>query len=413
MTTRESGTSAGSSDLAQEVERLERALAELGAQRERERAEEEPRVRAEKLAAVATLVSGLAHDFNNLLSVIGGNTELAQMQPDLPLPVRANLEQIAAASRRAGQLIQQLQTFSRRRSPSLVPVSIAEVVEAGIAERRATLARGARIELVARAPLPDVLGDAVQLQQLVHHLLANASAAIEGREQGRIDVLLEAAGDATEGARVRLVVRDDGVGMNDTIRQRIFEPFFTTRLRSDGAGLGLSVVDGVVRQMNGTITVSSAPGAGATFEVLMPAAPPPAAAEGDRGKAGAGARVLYIDDEDALVFLAQRLLALRGYSVRAFSNVPDALAAVVADPTAFDIVVTDQNMPGASGIDVARAVREIREDLPVILASGYVDDELERRAAEVGVSVVVEKPDTMEALCDMIRDELGRRSLRD
>lgn len=410
MTTNDRAVPAGAGEGEQRVAALEREIAQLREAQERGLAVERQRVESEKLEAVATLVSGLAHDFNNLLSVIGGNAELAQMQQDVPAAVRSSLDQIAAASRRASVLVQQLQTFSRRRSPRLVPLSLAAVVEDAVASVRAELPPATMLELVARAGLPDVPGDAAQLQQLVRQLLANALEAVDGG--GRVEVVLEEAGPAGDRDTLRLVVRDDGRGMNETIRRRIFEPFFTTKPRGRGTGLGLAVVHGIVRQMGGSISVESAPGAGTTVEVLLPAASPPAAAapQAPVEQPGVGRRVLYIDDEEALVFLAQRLLAMRGYEVRAFSDVSAAIAALAADPAAIDVVVTDQNMPGTSGIDVARAVREIRADLPVILASGYVDDVLSLRAEQAGVSRLVEKPDTMEGLCAVIEEELRRRA---
>jgi CheY-like chemotaxis protein len=208
---------------------------------------------------------------------------------------------------------------------------------------------------------------------------------------------------------------------------RIFEPFFTTKAVDEGTGLGLSVVHGIVQTHEGVILVDSQPGRGATFTVCLPAvaaadvndvavhgnAPPPAvAAERARGGVaeGRGLRLLYVDDDEALVFLVTRLLSRRGYVVSGFTEQGEALAALGADPGGFDLVLTDYNMPGMSGLDVAREVRAINKDLPVAIASGFIDEALRAQVGAAGVRELIFKATEVEVFCAAVQRLAGNLS---
>jgi CheY-like chemotaxis protein len=204
--------------------------------------------------------------------------------------------------------------------------------------------------------------------------------------------------------------------MDAATLSRIFEPFFTTKPVGQGTGLGLAVVHGIVQEHQGTIEVRSAPGKGAAFLIYLPAATMPAALPVQDAKAaatqasedrtlvlqGSGEHVLYVDDDDAIVLLMTRMLEQQGYQVSGFLDAKDAVAAVRADPARFDLVVTDYNMPGMSGLDLARAIRDIRSDLPVALTSGYITEELRTKAPDAGVRELIYKPDTVSELCDIV-----------
>ena len=187
--------------------------------------------------------------------------------------------------------------------------------------------------------------------------------------------------------------------------QRIFDPFFTTKEPGVGTGLGLSVVHGIVKDHNGTISVTSAPGAGASFVILFPEYAGEAETAEPRARdpyLGRGEHVLFLDDEEALVRLAKRLLERLGYRVTGFSNAEAALASVRDDPSRFDLAITDFNMPGLSGVQVAELLRMIRPDLPVILTSGNISDDLRESAAHAGVEHVLHKPSTAEELAEVV-----------
>jgi hypothetical protein len=210
---------------------------------------------------------------------------------------------------------------------------------------------------------------------------------------------------------VSIAVRDTGCGMDKAVLSRIFDPFFTTHLPGEGTGLGLSVVHGIVQSHHGLVDVQSSPGQGTVFTLYCPVTSTrPAAAPAGTTAQGRGStdrvdarRVLYIDDEEALVSLVPRLLERRGYRVTAYTDAELALAALRAAPGDFDLVLTDYNMPMTSGLDVAREARAIREDVPVVITTGYVDDTLRAQATALGVRDVIFKADTVDAFCDALQ----------
>jgi CheY-like chemotaxis protein len=217
------------------------------------------------------------------------------------------------------------------------------------------------------------------------------------------------------GRYARLTVRDNGRGMDEATRARLFEPFFTTKPVGEGTGLGLAVVHGIVKAHEASIVVHSQPGKGAAFSIFFPAADAavpalagrePLALGKIKGDAlvlqGEGKHILYVDDDEAIVFLMTRLLQRRGYRVSGYTDALAAVAAVRAEPGQFDLAVSDYNMPGMSGLDVAQALREIRADLPVALASGYITEELRAKAPAAGVCELIFKPNTVEDLCAVV-----------
>ncbi len=411
---------------------------------------------SQKMEAIGTLAGGIAHDFNNILATILGNVELARQdlsagdssgresapqaaagapgasarRAGAPAHAHAlvleSLDEICKAGSRARDLVQQILAFSRRQPVERRPTALAAVVEESARLLRATLPARLTLEVQCEAPVPAVLADATQIQQVLINLATNAMQAMRGRP-GRIGIRLDtvpldaALADRHPALRtllaqhpgriVRLAVSDDGPGMDETTRARAFEPFFTTKAADEGTGLGLSVVHGIVRAHGGAIEIDSAPGKGAVFTILLPAATAqPGAPEAEPGaepaaaakRQGSDQHILYLDDDEALVFLIRRLLERRGFRISGYTDQQEALAALRADPAGFDLVVTDYNMPGMSGLDVARAVRAIRADLPVAVASGFVDEALRAQAGAAGVRELIFKADAAEDLCDAL-----------
>ena len=386
-------------------------------QSEEARRELEARLReSQKMEALGTLAGGVAHDFNNVLATISGNAELARQDVGPGHAALESLEEIDKASRRAKDLVQQILAFGRRQNLERKSTSLALVVVESARLMRATLPANVSLSVDCAADTPAVLADAMQVKQILLNLCSNAAQAIPERSRPSvIEARLsahqhrqgEAPAEMRPGRYACLTVRDHGSGMDEETRSHIFEPFFTTKPRGQGTGLGLSVVHGIVQAHEATIEVQSAPGEGSTFRIYFPAidAPvPEAAAAAPQGRAvdGGGKQVLYVDDEEAIIFLMTRLLERRGYRVSGYTDPREALAAARADPARFDLVVTDYNMPGMSGLEVASALREIRADLPVVLASGYITEELRQRAPAAGVRELIYKPNSVDELCEAV-----------
>jgi len=376
---------------------------------------------AQKIESIGTLAGGIAHDFNNILPAILGNVALARQQLSAHHPAQAYLEQINKAGLRARTLVQQILTFSRRQPQELVSQALQPVLEETLSLLRAALPAAVRLDSVITGDPAAVEVDATQLQQVVMNLCTNAWHALpQGR--GRIEVGLEvlsaaaaarhALDELQAGPCMHLWVGDDGSGMDAQTRVRIFDPFFTTKPVGQGTGLGLSVVHGIVRGHRGGIRVDSAPGRGSTFHVLLPLAAgtpsQPGALEAPAvpPAQGQGEHVLYVDDDEVMSLMVQRLLQLAGYSATTLGSPLQALALVREQPMRFDLVISDYNMPGMSGTELALQLAHWRPGLPVIITSGHISDELRQQAAGAGVRALLHKEQTLENLAGLVRQVL-------
>ena len=373
---------------------------------------EAPLRQAQKMEALGTLAGGVAHDFNNILGTIIGNVELAREDLVPEHPAQESLAEVEKASARARALVQQILTFGRRQPDERSVIGLRDVVEESIRLLRATLPAGIEVVTGFGRDVPNVLADRSRIHQVVMNLCTNAWQAIPG-DVGRITVSLATVQVTAEqglaglrpGRYACLTVADTGPGIDPAIVDRIFDPFFTTKPPGEGTGLGLSVVDGIVKSHDGAISVESMPGHGAIFHAYFPgveAEPLPRAIEPRPAPQGRGQRVLYLDDEAPLVHLTSRLLARAGFEVEGFTRPAAALAAFAANPQRFDVVVSDMNMPTATGLSVAGEVLRLRPGVPVALISGFVTDELAARAEALGVKAVIFKPNLTRDLAPLI-----------
>ena len=401
---------------------------------ERERAEEqrtalEEQLReSQKMEAIGTLAGGIAHDFNNILAAIQANTLLALEDSVTNPDALESLGEIAIATTRACDLVQQILSFSRRQATSLTKMSLMPVIEESARLLRATLPPRLSLRLALAAGVPNVNADATQIQQVVINACTNAMYAMHARP-GRIDVILDSVlldqayttahpqaqmmFSAHPGQVVRLVVRDNGPGMDAATLARVFEPFFTTKPVGEGTGLGLAVVHGIAQKHQGAIFLESEVGCGTTFTLLLPAAaavdaggaplptvaiaaPPPSAPNFTH-------HILLLDDDEPYLSACARLLERSGLRVSAFSDQGSALAAIRAAPLAFDLLVTDYNMPGMSGLDVCRAALAIDPDLPVVLTSGFIDDDTIAAATAAGVVEFIFKASDINAFRETVK----------
>jgi len=386
---------------------------------EQERALLEAQLReAQKLEAIGTLAGGVAHDFNNILGTILINAELARQDASSNDQALVSLTEIEKAGHRARDLVQQILSFGRRQPTSRQLISIPSIVEESVRLLRTGLLGGTRVECHCAADTPFILGDSTQLTQLLLNLGANAAQAMEGRP-GTIDIRVEGVTSDETSARpdlclrpgryARIVVSDTGHGMDAATQRRIFEPFFTTRPPGKGTGLGLCVVHGIVQVHGGAIVVHSEPGKGSKLEVYFPSASDSAAAPdaievAGQAAEGRGRHILYIDDDQTQLFASKRMLERWGYRVSAYFEQREALDAVLSGKLRADLLVTDFNMPGTSGLEIARAIRDALPDLPVIMVSGYVNDELRTQAAAAGVRELIAKPQDLEEFRDVVQN---------
>ena len=371
------------------------------AEAERGRLEAQLR-QSQKLEAMGTLAGGIAHDFNNILAAILGYGEMALKDAADGSAQRRHIDAALSAGMRAKSLVERILAFSRSGMAERVPVHVGAVVDEALDLVVASLPR--RVTLQRELDVDDaaVLGDATQIHQVVMNLCANAVQAMKSAGELSVSADILHAQDTHSvattqlppGRYVRLTVRDTGSGISPRLLERIFDPFFTTKEVGVGTGLGLSLVHGIVTDLGGGVDVQSAVGAGSTFTVYLPwqgnvAAPQPLT---EPATAGNGETVLIVDDEEALVRLGEEVLAELGYEPVGFASSAAALDAFRAEPDRFDLVLSDEAMPEMTGSELAREIRRLRPDIPIVLMTGYVTPALSARARDIGITEVLGKP---------------------
>jgi PAS domain S-box-containing protein len=358
---------------------------------------------SQKMEAIGTLAGGIAHDFNNILGAILGYGELALQHCAAQSELRRYLDNVMHATERAKRLVERILGFSRSGVGDRAPVNVESVVRETLELLEGSLPTGIRLQSSIDTGNAAVIGDATDLHQVVMNLCTNAMQAME--LGGLLNVVLERAevndprtlshGSLARGPYVRLIVSDTGTGIPPEVLERMFDPFFTTKEVGEGTGLGLSLVLGIVTDLGGAIDVSTNAGVGTRFEIWLPvggeAAVPTVEASRTLPR-GNGETVLIVDDERALVALAEEIIAELGYEPVGFDSSSAALEAFRATPARFDLILTDESMPEMTGTELARQIRLHRPNIPIILMSGYGGTQLANRAAASGVIEVLRKP---------------------
>jgi signal transduction histidine kinase/CheY-like chemotaxis protein len=371
---------------------------------EREREEMQRKLQqAAKMEAIGRLAGGIAHDFNNILGAILGYGELAQTNLVEGGAVRRQIDQVMQAGARGKGLVDRILAFSHSGMGERVPLHVQSVVEETIELLAASLPADVRLEPQLDAVDAAVLGDATQFHQVTMNLCTNAVQAMA--QGGVLTVALNRVsvgerqllshGTLGAGRYVRLSVSDTGSGIPPAVLERMFDPFFTTKRVGDGTGLGLALAHGIVTDFGGVIDVATQVGVGTTFTIWLPATgetPRLLATPADELPRGNGETVMIVDDEGALVALAEETLAELGYEPVGFDSSLAASQAFRADPKRFDLVLTDETMPDLTGTELAREMRQLRPDIPIILMSGYSGALLSERAQAAEVIDVLRKP---------------------
>ncbi|TVS16369.1 MAG: PAS domain-containing hybrid sensor histidine kinase/response regulator [Gammaproteobacteria bacterium] len=399
--------------------------------RELERSRLESQLRhVQKLDALGQLTGGIAHDFNNILASVLGYAELGLLESSSPRSLEY-FKEVARAAERGRDLIAKLLVFTRAGADSQqsgVTTSLG-IVPDTLRMLRPMLPATLHLEVDAAPALSDVQMDASALQQLVLNLAINARDAVG--ENGRINVVLRRgvggpAVCASCGAAIdrgpdwiELAVADDGSGMTEEIRSRIFDPFYSTKESGRGSGLGLSVVHGIVHEHGGHILLDTDPGSGSCFTVLLqPAASSaPAAVEPEHDPLpirGGGRRLLVVDDDPAIGSFLCTLLEGHDFRVDLHQDSDAALVQFESDPERWDLVITDQSMPGLSGVELADELLALRPDLPIVICSGFSEFVDVSNARELGFCAFLQKPvsvrDLLQVLARYLPPECDRET---
>ena len=375
---------------------------------------------AQKQEALGVLAGGIAHDFNNILSAIIGYTELTLSDFSKEDHCFNHLQQVLKASKRAGDLVQQILAFSRQADNDYRPTNVMPILKETIKLLHASLP--STIEIIEKIDIQDdlVMAAPIQIHQVMMNLCTNARQAMKKgglltltlcntiipNEEGSPKHL-----SAHPGKYLKLTVQDSGTGIPTDVIERIYEPYFTTKIKGEGSGLGLAMVQGIVEMHHGAITVVSEPGFGTTFTVYLPLTDKKPHLEnpdpeflpiGDE-------KILVVDDEIQLTRLCNFYLKKFGYDVTMVNSSVEALDLFKQNPNQFDMLLTDLTMPKMTGVELLQACREIKPDLPVVICSGYRDDINEINASEKLDVLFLHKPFDLSAMAKSIRMALDQK----
>ena len=377
---------------------------------------------SQKLEAIGTLAGGIAHDFNNILAAIMGYTEItiSEITPDNPLFKR--MERVLKAAHRGKDLVNQILTFSRQHEQQKQLVRMDLIVEEALALLCPIIPKSIQILSYNSGDVPTIYADPSQIHQVLMNLCTNSAYAMR-EKGGNLDLRIETC-DLDESNRyiyeglpsgkyVKLTVSDTGPGIDPRIANRIFEPFFTTKKLGEGSGMGLSVVHGIIKSLNGAIILTSEPDKGATFQIVIPKEEEVLKEEQLRSKlvSSGNERILFVDDEESIAEMAGEMLEKLGYEVIPLQNSMEALDMFEKQHAKFNLVVTDLTMPYLSGEELAKEILRIRSDMPIIMCTGFSEVVSPEKAKKLGVKEYIMKPFLHEELAATIRKVLDTPSV--
>jgi PAS domain S-box-containing protein len=372
---------------------------------------------AQKMESIGTLAGGIAHDFNNILFPIIGHVEMLLEDTLEDSSMHESLHQVYTGALRARDLVQQILAFSRREDTELKLMKMQPIIKEALKLVRSTIPTTISINQSLQPNCGAIKADPTQIHQIIMNLATNAYHAME-ETGGELKVTLEEveighydlmSPDMTPGLYARLTVADTGKGMNKEVMNKIFDPFFTTKEKGKGTGMGLSVVHGIVKRMDGEIQVHSEPDKGAAFHIFLPIVKSdykkqelPTNLPVLRGTE----RVLLVDDEDSIIKMEKQILERLGYHVSARMSSVEALEAFGAGPEKYDIVITDMSMPSMRGDKLAAELIKIRPDIPILLCTGLSESITEEKIKSIGIKGLLMKPIVIKDLAKKIREVL-------
>ncbi len=377
-------------------------------------------MQAQRMETVGRLAGGIAHDFNNLLTVINGTASVAQRELSAGDPIRQDLREIEQAGKRAAQLTRQLLAFSRKQIMSFERLDLSAMLHGMRGVVRRLFGPDVTVSLSAPKDVGHVRADPAQLEQVILNLVLNARDAmpaggtlgINVRDRELDEDFAATHPGVVAGSYVELSVADTGAGMSTETAARIFEPFFTTKAMGDGTGLGLAMVYGIVKQSGGCVFVESELGHGSTFTIFLPRVEhldpgdvtdeTPPLPRSDRGNES----ILIVEDEPAILRLAERLLRVAGYHVLTASSGAEALVLLADEALEIELMLTDMVMPGMSGWELAVQAKRLRPHVCCIFTSGYTDSLSLPVSLEAGFANFIAKPYTASQLTRIVRDVL-------
>ncbi len=387
----------------------------------------ESRIRqTQKMEAIGTLAAGIAHDFNNILTAILGFSQLVHANLGTETKELQWQEEVINATHRAQELVKQILTFSRQTEHEKKPLDLNPVVKEALKLIRATIPSTIEIRQDIRSGSGQVLADPTQIHQVVMNLCTNAFQSMAA-ERGTLNISLRGVrlrrktaclgGELQPGDYVLLQVEDTGPGIDPRILDKIFEPYFTTKGKGQGTGLGLAVVQGIVKNCNGSIQVRNRAEGGASFQLYFPAlaaepaekTPRPAGAEGLRLRTDGREEILVVDDERPIAELIREILELNGYRAIACSDPLEALDIFSREPGRFAMLIADLSMPKLTGLELAQKCKALSPDLPLLFCSGNGKFSPERPEQGFSFAAFASKPISTEAFTHAVRRLLDAR----
>ncbi|MDK9706185.1 MAG: PAS domain S-box protein [Desulforhopalus sp.] len=409
----EHGLVIGTTGIAQDI--TERKQAE--AEREKLQAQLQ---QAQKMEAIGTLAGGIAHDFNNILGAILGYAEMAQEDSPAGSILRNDIDQIVTASHRAKELVKQILAFSRQAQIERIPLQPALIIKETLKMLRSSLPSTVTIQQDIDQEAGPLLADPTQIHQVMLNLCTNAfhameegggilSISLKNRELTREDLASEP--HVHPGRFVQLSIGDTGPGIAPEIMEKIFDPYFTTKEVGKGTGMGLAIIHGITKSYKGFVSCHSTLGEGTIFHVFLPVVADPALLESESASLDltqlGNERILFVDDDEILAEMGKGMLERLGYRVTVRRNSLEALNTFHNQPDQFDLVITDQTMPGMTGSDLARRMLQIRPGMPIILCTGYSTLLSEDKVKSLGIKGFAMKPLARKDIAMLIREVLA------